>query len=590
MGRWVAESQNSTQEISKSKAADAGIGARLLIAGLVLLVFPLVVSTQQISDQELRFDTQPYRPAASLHVQRNIVQVDVVVRDAKGQAVGGLQQQGFTVFDKGKQQTIAQFAVESAVAKMPASPSEAGAPSSPVSATSQLRFLALFFDDRDTPFSDLAYARQAAEKFVRENLHPGDEVGVFTASASTTLDFTADTQKLLQAIESVHLQTLGQPAAGCPGSPREFPLGPYAAYLIADENDVQARNLYLCGVDTPSTEAETEVLAKTILSSAEVVSKSSLASLRGVIEHLAQMPGHGIVVLSSSGFFSASLQQDVDVMTSEALAEGVVINSLDAKGLVARTPGGDAKDSPLNGFGGLPASEYEKELLKRQREEMDDVMVSLARDTGGIFFHNNNDLDLGLREMAEVPEVSYRLGFSPANLKPDGKFHDLKVKLTTPGSFEIQARHGYFAPTEAAQKSEAAVGRLDDEVMKTDEMNAIPAEVGARAGRLAAGGTGFQISLRVDPKFLSFQKDHGKHLDKLNLITALFNSEGKFITGEMGVVNMALTNKTLDDLSQRGINATVVLNASEGRYRLRVVLEDADSSKMFATTRPLSIP
>ncbi len=35
---------------------------------------------------------------------------------------------------------------------------------------------------------------------------------------------------------------------------------------------------------------------------------------------------------------------------------------------------------------------------------MDDVMADLARDTGGVFFHNNNDLDLGLREMASVPD------------------------------------------------------------------------------------------------------------------------------------------------------------------------------------------
>lgn len=56
--------------------------------------------------------------------------------------------------------------------------------------------------------------------------------------------------------------------------------------------------------------------------------------------------------------------------------------------------------------------------------------------------------------MASVPEISYRIGFSPANLKPDGKFHDLKVKLTVPGSFDIQARRSYFAPTEAAAKAE----------------------------------------------------------------------------------------------------------------------------------------
>ena len=85
----------------------------------------------------------------------------------------------------------------------------------------------------------------------------------------------------------------------------------------------------------------------------------------------------------------------MDQVTSDALDTGVVINSLDAKGLAAGRPGEGAKESPLYS-GGVPASEYEKQLLKQQRDEMDDVMADLARDTGGIFFHNNNDLDLGL--------------------------------------------------------------------------------------------------------------------------------------------------------------------------------------------------
>jgi hypothetical protein len=107
------------------------------MAAIVLLLSPLVVSTQQISDQELKFDTQPYRPAATLRVQKNIVQVDVVVRDAKGHAVGGLQQQDFQLYDKGKEQTIAQFTVESAPVKMPAGSAAAGAPAPPAEATTQ---------------------------------------------------------------------------------------------------------------------------------------------------------------------------------------------------------------------------------------------------------------------------------------------------------------------------------------------------------------------------------------------------------------------------------------------------------------------
>lgn len=600
MGSVSAGRLISTLGVSESAEGQSRFPIRRLAAALVLLLLPLGVFSQQIPEQELRFDTQPYTPAAALRIHRDVIQVDVVVRDAKGQAVGALKQQDFKVYDKGKERSITQFTVERAAPKIvsratsstPALPTSAvvSTPPSAAATPSQQRFIALFFDDRNTRFSDLAYARQAAQKFVQENLHQGDKVGVFTASASTALDFTDDTQKLLKTIESVHVQTLGPPPPECPGAPRQYPMGPYAAHLIIDEGDTEARSLYLCGGNTPSTQAETEILARTVLSSAEVISKSSLGSLDSVIGHLSQMPGHRIVVLTSSGFFTASLGSQLDGVTSDALDAGVVINSLDAKGLVAGRPGEGAKDSPLYHPGGLPVSEYEKQLLKKQQEEKDDVMADLARDTGGIFFHNNNDLDLGLREMAAAPDVSYRLGFSPVDLKADGKFHDLKVKLTVPGQFQIQARRGYFAPTEATQRAEGRADTFADEVLKTDSIEGIPAEVTAQPGQLPSGGTGLQVSLHVDVGALSFQKAQGRHMDKLTVVSALFDSKGDFVTGEMGVVNMALKNDTLAALTKRGLNTTMVLQAPEGKYRLRLVVEEAGSGKMFAVTRPGDIP
>lgn len=548
-------------------------------------IFPLSAPAQQIPAQELRFDTQPYKPAAILRVERRVIQVDVVVRDPKRNVVRGLTRQDFKLYDKGKEQAISLFTVVSATPSTMSRPTSSPTPAPESTASSpapnEQRYLALFFDDRNTPFGDLAYAREAAERFVQQDLRSADEVGIFTASGTPILDFTSGTQKLLQTIQSVRWQPPDSHPMGCPGAPKS--MGSYIAYLIMDQGDIEARNLLGCG-STPSEDSATQIVAAAVLSASENISKFSLSSVDSVIARLAGLPGHRIVVLTSSGFFTASLQPQLDQVVSDALDTGVVINSLDAKGLVARAPGGDAKDSLTS------ISEQQNVYLKKERESMDDVMADLARDTGGIFFHNNNDLELGLREMAEVPEVSYRLGFSPADLKPDGKFHDLKVKLVIPGSFEIQARRGYFAPTEAAAKAEGKADTFNNEVMKSDELNALPAEIGAQAGRLAAGGTGFQISLRVDPRALSFQKDHGRHFDKLNLITALFSSDGKFVTGEMGIVNMALSNKSLDDLSQRGLSTTIVLPAPEGRYRLRVVMEDASSGKVFATTRPVSIP
>jgi VWFA-related protein len=328
-----------------------------VMGGLLIFGFwPFHLAAQQIPSQELQFVTQSYTPPATLRVQRNVVQMDVVVRDAKGQAIAGLTEKDFNVYDKGKEQVLNEFTVVNEPAL--AANSAGGKPNatispSPATSAAPPRYIALFFDDRSTPFNDLRYAQDAAEKFVRENFHRGDKVGIFTASGSPTLDFTGDTQKLIRGIESVHVQTLGPSVTGCPGTPREYPMGPYAAYRIVVEGDTEVRNLYSCG-DGPSGEAETEVLARTVLSSTEFNVESTLARLDNVISHLAGLSGGRVVVLTSSGFFTSSLQPQIDEIAANALEAGVVINSLDAKGLVALSPGADAKDSPLNSFSGLP--------------------------------------------------------------------------------------------------------------------------------------------------------------------------------------------------------------------------------------------
>jgi VWFA-related protein len=81
----------------------------------------------------------------------------------------------------------------------------------------------------------------------------------------------------------------------------------------------------------------------------------------------------------------------------------------------------------------------------------EDVMAEFADGTGGTFFHNSNDLEGGLQKLAEAPEYVYLLELSLENVKPDGTYHRLKVKVGQDG-LKLQARRGYFAPAEKNKK------------------------------------------------------------------------------------------------------------------------------------------
>ena len=74
----------------------------------------------------------------------------------------------------------------------------------------------------------------------------------------------------------------------------------------------------------------------------------------------------------------------------------------------------------------------------------ENVMAELADGTGGTFFHNSNDLEGGFKKLTEAPEYLYLLEFSPKDVKQDGSYHALKVKVNQDG-LKLQARRGYFA-------------------------------------------------------------------------------------------------------------------------------------------------
>jgi hypothetical protein len=87
-------------------ASSLAIATALLAA----FVFPVKPARAQAQTNTPASDL----PAIRLKVTSNLVVVRVVVRDAQGKPVKGLQKQDFKLFDSGKEQPIAQFEVESA--------------------------------------------------------------------------------------------------------------------------------------------------------------------------------------------------------------------------------------------------------------------------------------------------------------------------------------------------------------------------------------------------------------------------------------------------------------------------------------------
>src|ERR1700677_4795881 len=112
-----------------------------------------------------------------LKIESNLVVVRAVVRDAQGHPVDGLKKEDFKLFDRGKEQSIAQFEFVPSVEK-PLPSAFAQAPAQ--TASEPERFVALYFDDLNTSDGDMMAARDAADRYLVANLRASDHVAIFT--------------------------------------------------------------------------------------------------------------------------------------------------------------------------------------------------------------------------------------------------------------------------------------------------------------------------------------------------------------------------------------------------------------------------
>jgi hypothetical protein len=294
-----------------------------------------------------------------------------------------------------------------------------------------------------------------------------------------------------------------------------------------------------------------------------------------------------MLVLSSSGFLTQTLGAKQDKVIDEALNANVIINSLDAKGLVAETPQYDEEGRPfaMTGKWGAVFDQFET----MNREAQNDPLAILAEGTGGKFFHNRNDLDIGMRDMVTAPDVSYVLTFSPSDLKANGMTHSLKVKLANSHGVTIQARRGYVAPSANPTDSEKKQRKLDSAVLAAYNSESMPAQLTTETGKSGAGEPTLKVGVHVDVTKLPFQTEGDRKVERLIFVTALFDTENHFLAATQGIMDLRLKKETLATVSNQSLDAKLSLQVPPGNYRLRQVVQETGDGRITAISRPVQI-
>jgi hypothetical protein len=267
-----------------------------------------------------------------------------------------------------------------------------------------------------------------------------------------------------------------------------------------------------------------------------------------------------------------------------AIHANVIINTLNARGLY--TVGADASRTSYNS-----AAEIIKSRMERESATADeDVLAELSVGTGGRYFHNNNDLLQGFHDLATLPEFYYLLGFQPQNLKLDGSFHGIKVSLAAKSDYALQARRGYYAPRHLEDAAELAKREIQEALFSREEMHDIPVELHTQFSRIGDDKATVAVLAHLDLKRIRFKKAEGRNVDKVTVVSGLFDRNGNWVTGLTKTIQFHLKDETLQSRLDKGITVRTSLNAKPGVYMVRLVVRDDEGQLMSAANGAVDIP
>jgi VWFA-related protein len=523
----------------------------------------------------------------------NLVLVPVVVRDRNGHAIGNLTRDDFRLLDSGKPQTISTFSAIRRTGEAQANSGDQPRQSQTTSAGSNAppdrprRYFSYIFDDLNIRFADMARVRAAALSHFQDNFQTPDLASIYTATGRLSLDFTADPDKLRDAVSKLRWGTVaGRGGMTCPD------VSYYIADLVINKHDPLARS-GLISHTAQCSHAPPLIVEQIALAAAEqrlMMGRQDtqliFSTLRRAVRRLSTMPGKRIIVLASPGFFAQTpeARKAAAEILEFAASNEVIIDGLSVRGVIQAEEEEDVTGRQGFARRGPPRASAPDQLWIYYRKESanadGDVMKDLADGTGGAFFHNNNDLRLGFARLTDAPEFSYVLGFAPAELKTDGAFHTLKVQLANARGMSVEARRGYYAVapdlTDAKTKAE-----IEDAVFSRENRNDIPVVLQLSYSKPKDTDVAkVMVAAKISATSLH---------DSLYVVVALFDADGAFVTQTAESTNLDLPTDAATAKDPAVTLRWELPGIAPGDYLVRLVLRESKGTATTTISRTLKV-
>lgn len=519
------------------------IPATLAILGLTLL---------QITGPMALSEPSQEKGQASLQHEVSVVRklVQVYVTDKKGNPITDLQKDDFVIYDNKDEKQITEFERHSL--SLPGTPVRALDAEPVVTAIEPTppllsRKFFLLFDLVFTQDKGFRIARNAALKFLESGLMPTDEASVLLFAGGRSLEVrklpTRDHNAVRDAVESLTIADLLN---------RHF-----------NESETVGPQI-LSGQDTPFS-AMSRPSSSGGPSEIRIFAGNFIWALKSFAQALRYQPGQKHVILYSKGIASATIGRGQGGGTYSELSRGYAAM---------------CKELAAAGVSVFPVNTADPDAFKMTFGTGETTLRETAASTGGRYLGFAVNAEKLMETVNDITGMYYVLGY-PISQTWDGKFHNVRVKVTRPDC-EVHAQPGYFNPKPFTEYSKIEKEiHLVDLALSAKPISQDPVRFSMQALPLARGPKDNLAFVAEFPKG-GLSEVEGPVIEAASL---LLNALDEIVDSKRLPLDLAAVRGGHD-----GIFFISFLSARPGIYKCRIVLRNSETGRAAVSGVSVTVP
>jgi VWFA-related protein len=506
-------------------------------------------------------------------VNTQLVVETVSVTDKNGKPVEGITAKDFVVTEDGVVQTVSfceyQKMQEVAPAPAPAPVADQVAPVTRGQIAPERpgdvrykdrRLLALYFDMSAMPVPDQLRAQAAAVKFIRTQMQPADLMAIlsFSDGVHALRDFTDNRNDLENTVNKLFV-------------------GEGQGFDFTDADDSSADTGTAFGED----DSEFNLFN----------TDRQLAALQTAAQMLGTLNEKKVLIYFASGLRLSGVdnQAQFQATTNAAIRANVSFYSIDARGLVAQAPLGDATRGSPGGLGMYSGGSAMANANNFQKSQ--DTLYALAADTGGKALLDNNDLSVGIVQAEQSIGSYYILGYYSANQALDGRFRRIKITYGGDASAKLSYRQGYWAGKEFGKFTAVDKERqLQDALMLGDPITELTIAMEVDYFQLNSAEYYVPVVMKIPGSELALARRRGAEHTLIDFICELKDEYGATMNNVRDKVDIKLTGETAAQLARQPIQYDTGFTLLPGTYTFMVLARDDETGRIGTYKKKFVIP